>query len=96
MVVWFNVEEARNFLLENGYVYTLRPVHKKEGVVTLMYDKKEQGEVFVEFIFKVESIYQLLPYVKKSGFSSIDEWLYKAGDDRFLYLVTKEFKLCVI
>jgi hypothetical protein len=29
MVIWFNVKKARDFLLKNGYVYTLRPKKEK-------------------------------------------------------------------
>lgn len=89
MVIWFNVKEARTFLLKNGYVYTLRPKRRKrEGMEVLMYDSfGKKGLVTVSFIKRITGNRELEEYVKCSGFRSVVEWRRAAGQSRFLYRV---------
>ena len=92
--MWFNVEEARSFLLRNGFVYTLRPKpyrlrsKRKRGVDVLMYGGfGVKGKVYFEFIKVVRDVEELKPFVKYSGFESLEEWLRRAGKNRCLYKV---------
>lgn len=89
MVIWFNVKEAREFLLKNGYVYTLRPKKRKRvGREVLMYGSfGKKGMVMVGFIKKITRNRELEEYVKCSGFRSVIEWRSVAGESRFLYRV---------
>jgi len=94
MVMWFNVPQARNFLLQNGFVYTLRPKpyrlrsKKKRGIDVLMFNRVEKrGEVYFEFIKVVDDPEELKPLVKYSGFKTLEEWLRKAGENRCLFKV---------
>lgn len=97
--MWFNVPEARTHLLERGFVYTLRPKlrynHKKVGTDTLMYDGfGDRGTVeysLAKFIVKDTELEQYVPW---SGFDSLEEWLAKAKESRFLYLVQIVNLLC--
>ena len=86
--MWFNVKEARDFLLTNGFVYTLRPKKRREGREALMYEGfGKKGELQVRFVKEIESDEELETRVERSGFRSVEEWRKKAGDSRFLYLV---------
>jgi len=86
--MWFNVKEARDFLLTNGFVYTLRPKKRREGREALMYEGfGKKGELQVRFVKEIESDEELQTRVERSGFRSVEEWRKKAGDSRFLYLV---------
>ncbi len=89
MVIWFNVKEAREFLLKNGYVYTLRPKkRKREGREVLMYGSfGKKGLVSVSFINEITDDDQLEQFVSCSGFNSVKEWTSAAGQSRFLYRV---------
>jgi len=89
MVIWFNVKKARDFLLKNGYVYTLRPRKRREGIEVLMYDGfGKKGVVNVSFVKEIKSDKELYKFVNESGFYSIQEWRKEAGDSKFLYFVT--------
>lgn len=88
MVIWFNNEKARLFLLSNRYVFTLRPKERKEGVEPLFWDEfKKKGEVSVDFVKYIINSEDLNKYVNGSGFSSIKHWLKEANGNRFLYYV---------
>lgn len=88
MVIWFNVEKARKFLLENGIVYTLRPKLRREGKEPLFYGGfGKKGEVLVDFVGEVLDDADLKGYVDKSGFETIEEWRAKASESRYLYRV---------
>ena len=54
MVIWFNIKEARDFLLKNGMAYTLRPTSKRNGWVRKLgykilsyYGFGQKGDVFI-------------------------------------------------
>ena len=90
MVMWFNVKEAREFLLKNEYVLTLRPKRRaREDCWELLswegFGKK--GDAYVLFVKKIEDVERLRKLVRWSGFATLEEWLEKAGESRFLYLV---------
>ena len=90
-MIWFNVRQALNQLLKHGEVYTLRPKKRREGIEPLFskfFPQKSKGDrVLVKFVKKITKKEDLIPFVAKSGFSSIDEWLQKAGEASFLYYV---------
>lgn len=90
MVIWFNVKEAREYLLSVGRVYTLRPKRRKreECREMLSYDGfGKKGVVYVSFVKEIEDDRELEMFVKDSGFKSVEEWRKKAKDSRFLYYV---------
>ena len=92
MTLWMNVEEAREFLLKNGFVYTLRPkVRKVGGIEALMWGKQgKRGEVIATFLGEIkQDCYDCLLdfFLYGSGFESVDQWKNKANGSRFLYQV---------
>lgn len=69
--MYWNVKEAREFLLKNGYVFTLRKP-RKEGpaiaVVGSFYDHQPIGSTFVKLIKEdVQHAHELSAYVAGSG-----------------------------
>lgn len=94
MVMWFNVKEARDFLLRHGYVFTLRPKAPRgpwkrlRGFDVLMYQGfGKKGRVFYCWLDTVYHAENLVSYYENSGFESPEDWLVAAGDNRELYLV---------
>lgn len=90
MVIWFNVKEAREYLLSVGRVYTLRPKRRKreECKEVLSYDGfGKKGMVWVSFVKEIEDDRELEEFVEDSGFRSVEEWRKEAKDSRFLYYV---------
>jgi len=92
--MWFNIQEARDYLLRNGFVYTLRPKpyrgrsKRKHGKDILMYNGfGKKGEVYFEFIKTIDDPNELEPIVQFSGFKSLDEWLKNAKGNRCLFKV---------
>ena len=85
MIIWFNVKEAYDFLMENGEVYTLRAKPKKDGKHQLrsIHCPLEGfpyvvGKVNVRFVMSIIAMWrkteeQLKPYVAKSGFKDVQE-----------------------
>jgi hypothetical protein len=99
-IIWFNVKEAYEHLVQYRKVYTLREINKyprKEGKHLLMSSLNGKpyykGKVFVEF--EAELIPSQVPlsewYVQESGFPNLGQWV-KAlkNPDRphYLYRVT--------
>jgi hypothetical protein len=77
MVIFFNVEEARNMLLVQGTVFTLRPrrrTGKDIAVVGGLYDYKILADVTVEEVEPIYTPVALMPYVPFSGVASAEEW----------------------
>jgi len=86
MVVWiFSVKKAREFLLENGYVYTVRGHLKKQGKGWFT-DKRGGKKIGDCWALLVKTIYDptfekyklrgiLANYVMHSGFDSVEEWI---------------------
>lgn len=94
MVMWFNVKEARNFLLNNGFVYTLRSKpyrlrsKKTCGLDILSYNGfGKKGLVYFVFVKRIRENKELKDFVKYSGFNSIEKWLNEAKENRCLYYV---------
>ena len=91
MVIWFNVKKAREFLLKNGYVYTLRPKKRREGREPLFYGGfGKKAMAYVIFIGKIENDKELEEYVKDSGFETVEEWRREAKDSKYLYKIVLE------
>ena len=90
MVIWFNNQKARSFMLKNGFVYTLRPqLRKISGQEVLMYgDLGKKGVVYTMFISELKSDEELRSVCPFSGFSTIEEWREAAKDSKFLYYVS--------
>ena len=90
MVMWFNVKEAREQLLKDQVVYSLRPKRRKrEGHEILMFNGfGKKGDLNVEFLMEVEKDSDIPEIcVEMSGFSSMEDWRKAAKDGRFLYRV---------
>lgn len=100
MPISFMVKEAREQLEEHGFVYTLRPQRRNTGKNWYNYFRGDtkKGDVHIEFIGYYGHV-QLLtefrdrtqdlePFVKDSGFNSLEEWLKKAKKSRFLFKVS--------
>ena len=93
------VKEARDQLENKGFVYTLRPQFRNTGKNWYNYSRggTKKGDVHIEFIgyyghaqflagFRDRKEY-LEEFVKDSGFNSLEEWLKKAKNSRYLYKV---------
>ena len=70
-LIFFNIKEVRNFLMLNGYVFTLRK-SRSEGealaVVGSYFDHQPLGMTNVKLILEdVYNAHQLSPYVAGSG-----------------------------
>lgn len=88
MVMWFNVKEAREFLLKEKFVYTLRPKKRREGRDMLSWEGfGKKGIGMVKFVKEIVDDGELEKFVKWSGFESVRAWREKAGDSKFLYRV---------
>jgi len=86
MPIWVNVKEARDHLLEKGFVYMLRPIRQRKGRDMLSWNgpgKKGMGTI--KLVKEIEATDELEEFVKESGFSSVADWLEKAKESRFLY-----------
>ena len=93
MVMWFNVKEAREQLLKDGVVYTLRPKKRREGHEVLMYNGfGKKGDIEVLFIGKIDTDTDLEGiFLEMSGFTSVEAWRKAAGESSFLYRVELQF-----
>ena len=89
MVIWFNNNIARQFLLNNTFVYTLRPKKRREGKEPLFWHKfMKRGNVFVKFMKEINNANELIPFVNMSGFNNINDWYKEAKNSKFLYFVS--------
>lgn len=91
MVIIFDNKKARQFLIDHGYIYTLRLVKRKRvGKDWCNYFRtdKKRHNVFIEFQGYVDHDGFLSFYRRESGFSSVEEWKKAAKGSRFLYLVS--------
>jgi hypothetical protein len=84
MPIFFNVHEAREYLLDNGYVYTLRTKRPPKAQVDharwgSYYRFSDLGLVKIEFVMEVRDRHDLEPYVKESGFKTVNEWFTAAA-----------------
>lgn len=97
-MIWFNVKEAFDYLMQYGEVFTLRPYKKKEGKMMILSSLEGKphykgiGEVIFCREIDMENIISkahLHNYYYKSGFDSVEAWLKKAKPTKkyFLYHV---------
>ena len=90
--IFFNVPEARDYLLKHGYAYTLRPKMRRTGkdlaVYGSYYKHETIGPVRVDFIKEIKEDTELGKYVQESGFLNVQDWLAAAEGSRFLFKVT--------
>lgn len=96
LVMWFNVNKAREYLFKYGFVYSLRPKkgrgkeNRLEGKDVLMFDTRgKKGMVYFWFVKEIQDInaYKLNEFLADSGFDCVLQWLAKAMPNKFLYLV---------
>ena len=82
--IYFNVPEARDFLLEHQYVYTIRKQRKDDSNQYTAarwgsyYDFHTVGKVRVHPVLLLHEEgreVQLCDYVRYSGFHTVQEWL---------------------
>lgn len=70
-VMFFNVKLVREFLLENGEVYTLRKQRKRIGRDTAItgdyYHQNKLAKINIELVGKIIHWSELIKYVMKSG-----------------------------
>jgi len=77
MVMIFQSEKARRFLLEKGFVFTFR-AHRRKKVGRDWITARRGGRKIADVEVKEEGIFnpsELKPYVRHSGFKSISEWI---------------------
>ena len=90
MPIFFNIKEARDYLIANKMVYTLRKP-RKTGDASIMIGNRYRGSVkkigngYVSFVEQIVNDKQLEKYVEQSGFKSIEKWREKAKDCKQLY-----------
>ena len=96
-LIFFNVPQAREYLLRRGFVYTLRPKMRKTGrdvaAYGSYYEHQRIGHVWVDFVKEVKDKGELRGYVADSGFKSVEDWWRAAKGSRFLFKVTLTPKL---
>lgn len=93
-MIFFNVKEARNQLINSMKVYTLRSsfraIGKTLAVTGTLSNQRAIYEVNVQRIMNITCAEELEPYLDYSGFDNVHEWLGAAAPSaRTLYLVTK-------
>ena len=74
----FNVKQPKEFLRNNGMVYTIRTRRKYSGICRVLFDGKD---VAIGYVTKVSRLNDAIKngtineYAKYSGFKSAEEWL---------------------
>ena len=90
--MFFNISEAREYLLKKGLVYTLRPKMRRTGkdiaYFGSYFKKEEIGPIWIDFIKEVKEPGEVQEYVSDSGFETLEDWWKAAKDSRFLFKVT--------
>lgn len=95
-MIFFNLKIVRDFLLNNGIVYTLRRKRRtgKDTVLVGSYYKhKKLAKVNITYVTQISSPDELKPYYRLSGFDSPESWfeiaskLHKNELPLHLYLV---------
>jgi len=91
-MIFFNIPEERQQLINQGFVYTLRPEMRQTGQTTATcssyYRHKTIGDVDIQFIKEVTGIDDIREYVSGSGFHKAEDWWNGAENSRFLFKVT--------
>jgi hypothetical protein len=81
--IFFNVEEARNYLMEHGEVYSLRWKRHTGRARVLKgsyYKHEDLGFATVELVKMAPTIKDLLKHVDKSGFENVTLWILAARE----------------
>jgi len=89
-MIMFAVKEARNQLENKRFVITLRKHRRKTGRNYYNYYRGDikRGIVSIIYLSNMEGHEEnLKSFVAGSGFKTLEEWLEKAKDARFLYKV---------
>lgn len=94
--IYFNVEEARKYLIEHGDVYTIRK-ERAVGFTMARYGSyfnfNRLGTVNISPVLQLRSMSmeeQLKPFVAQSGFESVVRWMHgvpRWDNSMFLYYV---------
>ena len=92
MPIYFNITKARNYLLKNKVVYTLKERKRRylgksqirKGSFIIF---EEIGWGIVSYVKTINNDNELLPYVNQSGFQEVEDWRKKAGKSKYLYKV---------
>jgi len=97
-MIIFKSEKARSFLIEHGFVYTLRARKRRTGR-SLVKDSLKGSPLFYADVYFVGEVpldeASLEPYVAYSGFDSAEEWLSEfkklngSSSTAFLYKVIR-------
>lgn len=77
MVMSFQNQQALNFLLAKGYVFTFREKRRTKLGKDWINAKRglpKVANVNIRFIRKVTNIMDLMPYVENSGFKNLVQW----------------------
>ena len=97
--IYFNVEQARNQLLNEGKVYTIRYARKTGETIARhgsYYKFKILGKVRITEVMwlELDSEYKLQgtkvdlqKYVDQSGFKTVDDWLAEIKKQENIFLV---------
>jgi len=79
-MMFFNVEAVREFLLKNGYVYTIRRNNRRVGKDIAVYGSysknTKMGNVDIKLVLEnLTSAEQLKPYINESGLENAEDLL---------------------
>ena len=78
MVMSFNSERAREYLLQNGEIYTFRKNRRRR--IGKDWANENRGgkafaDIFIQEIGEMNIYKDLRPFFKHSGFSTVTEWV---------------------
>ncbi len=90
-VIYFNVEEPRRHLLDNGSVYTCRRAKRRRGGFMdarhgSFHSFDRLGRVYVDFVMVVRKKGELESFVYNSGFETVDDWVARIDGEFPAYL----------
>jgi len=93
-MIFFNVPEARDHLMKNGLVYTLRKASRSTGVTRAVVGNYTKHTTLCQVhIGKMKTVShpdELLPFLSSSGFEDVKVWWSKAEPTaRTVYRVEK-------
>ena len=92
MPIYFNIAEARDYLLKNKVVFTLRERRRRHlGKLQIRCGSYRQfmllGYGRVSYVKSINYDSELSAYLNQSGFDSVKDWRSKAGVSEHLYKV---------
>ncbi len=92
MSIYFNVKKAKEYLLKNGLVYSLRKNPTNFDRIGIRVDKNDNkfeiiGFVKITFVKEIINNYDLKNYVLQSGFYNVDDWLKESKECKYLHKV---------